>query len=580
MINPPQGASAADQNKLWAPPRRPASNPSASVVIRLLADFNVQNLATLLHNKANYCQVNCVCAPFGQRMNLLLNPAADFWTEPTDALVLWTLPECAVPSFHRVISSGPYTLSGLLEEVDSFAALLDRIPDSVRTIMIPSWIVPGALDLTIGLSAANALCRMNARLADALQCNRRVILLDSNRWMTTRGRAFSSKLWYLSKTPFQAEVFQEAATDILALVEANRGFTRKILILDLDNTIWGGSVGEVGWEHLLLGGHDPIGEAFVDFQRALKRLTLRGVVLAIVSKNDESVALEAIDRNPEMVLRTQDLAGWRVNWNDKAQNIEDLLWELNLSLDSAVFLDDSPYERARVREALPQVFVPELSSDPMEYPVSLSQLRCFENPSVSVEDRNRTRMYVEDRARQKAKRGLESLDEWLAKLELHVTAATLSDENLERAAQLLNKTNQMNLRTRRMSATEFYSWAQAKGHLVLTFRVSDKFGDYGLCGVASLSFEGLNGEVIDFVLSCRVMGRGVENAMLSALLKRAKELGCRKVCAEYFPTSKNRPCKEWLQSLSGAGLDANPLRFQLLDTVQAPSHIRVDGLHA
>lgn len=582
MIDPRQGESPphpGTENELGAVQSQAFSMAADCVSICLLADFNVQNLATLLQNGASGQAVKCVCSPFGQTVNLLLDTKSDFWFGPHDAVVPWTAPERAVPSFNKVLSGEHYSVTELLDEVDAFAALLEGIPDTVRTILVPSWIVSGALDLTSALGVANALTRMNVRLADASQHNRRVILLDSNRWIASAGAgAFNPKLWYLSKTPFHTAVFQEAAKDILAVLEGARGLSKKIVILDLDDTMWGGIVGEVGWEHLRLGGHDPIGEAFADFQKALKHLTSRGVVLAIVSKNEESVALEAIDQNPEMILKTDDFVGWRINWRDKAQNVVELLSELNLGLESAVFLDDSPFERARVREALPQVLVPELPSDPMQYPLSLSQLRCFDNPFASLEDRSRTRMYVADRGRVELKKEIGSLEEWLAMLQLNVALEPLSERNLERAAQLFNKTNQMNMSTRRMSPAELFSWAQTEGHSVLTFRVRDKFGDYGLCGISSLICKGATGQIADFVLSCRVMGRGVENAMLSAVLHHAKDLGCESVYAEYIPSANNQPCREWLQNVPGAVADAHRFRFSLKDRDRCPSAYQ-DRLH-
>jgi FkbH-like protein len=557
------------------------------ISILLLADFNVQNLAVLLQKNANSYEINCVCAPFGQTVNLLLDTKAEFWSAPHDAVVLWTAPERAVPSFSKVLSFEEYSVEELLKEVDPFAALLERISDTVRAILVPSWIVPGIgrgwgpLDLTNGIGVANALMRMNIRLADVLGHNRRVVLLDSQRWITAAGAgAYNPKLWYLSKTPFHTAVFQEASRDILAVLDGVSGRSKKIVILDLDNTMWGGIVGEIGWEKLRLGGHDPVGEAFVDFQKALKRLMNRGVILALVSKNEESVALEAIDQNPEMILRRHDFVGWRINWRDKAQNIVELLSELNLGLESAVFLDDSPFERNRVRDALPQVLVPDLPPDPLHYSLFLSRLRCFDNPFVSSEDRSRTKMYVADRGRTELKNEIASLKEWLAKLELGIAVEPLSDENLERAAQLFNKTNQMNLSTRRLSATELFSWAQREGHTLWTFRVWDRFGDYGLCGISSLVRNSATGQIVDFLLSCRVMGRGVEDAMLAAVMQHAKDVGCGSVCAEYIPSAKNQPCRKWLQNLPGADMEANRFVFSSKNAVAFPPHIRISFCEA
>src|SRR5439155_12335873 len=288
---------------------------------------------------------------------------------------------------------------------------------------------------------------------------------------------------------------------------------------------WGGIVGDLGWQSIRLGGHDPIGEAFRDFQLGLKILKERGVLLGIVSKNEESTALEAIRSHPEMVLRQDDFAGWRINWEDKAQNIANLAAELNLGLQSVVFLDDNPVERARVREVLPDVLVPELPANPMEFKAALQQLRCFDTPVISSEDQTRTGMYVSERQRRAAQAHISSLDQWLESLQMEVVAEPLSETNLDRATQLFNKTNQMNLSTRRLTKEELWSWSRENGNSMLVFRVSDKFGDYGLVGIASFRLEAgsqTDARIVDFILSCRVMGRKVEETMLHVLAVSAK----------------------------------------------------------
>ena len=259
--------------------------------------------------------------------------------------------------------------------------------------------------------------------------------------------------------------------------------------MDLDDTLWGGIVGDDGWQNLSLGGHDAIGEAFVDFQKELKALSRRGVLLAIVSKNDEAIALEAIDKHPEMLLRREDFVAWRINWT-KA-NLEELVRGVNLGLDSAVFIDDNLSERARVRETLSEVLVPDWPEDKTQYVTALRALNCFNAVSVTEEDRSRTSSYVAERERQGSLNAVGSLDEWLQTLGLVVEVEELSSLNLPRAVQLLNKTNQMNLQTRRMPEGEIAAWSQESGCKVWTFRVKDRFSDYGLTGLASLKIVGI-----------------------------------------------------------------------------------------
>ncbi len=523
----------------------------------VISDFNAQNLVSLLSNSKG-ALIRAEGAPFGQVMQTLLAPGPEMWGPAIDAAIIWTSPQAISNGYGNALGYEKIAIEEILAEVVDFGHALTRIPAHVKHIFVPTWapIHPlesrrGLLDMDAKMGISAALMRMNIRLAEAVEKDSRIRLFDSMRWIATHGeRAYDSRLWYLSKTPFSVEVFKEAARDFTAALRGLTGRARKLLIVDLDNTLWGGVVGDVGWQNLHLGGHDPAGEAYRDFQAALKALTRRGVILAIVSKNEERIALEAVRSHPEMILRLDDFAAWRFNWADKAQNLIDLVGELNLGLDAAVLIDDDPAERARVREALPEVLVPEWPANPISYRAALHGLDCFDAASVSAEDRGRTSMYVSDRKRKELLDGAGSLDAWLKTLNLSVNVEELNEANLERTVQLLNKTNQMNLRTRRLSAQELSRWAAEVDNRLWVFRVADKFGDYGLVGIASLTFDRLSrtAHIADFVLSCRVMGRKVEETMLHVLSRCASDCGASCVSAEYAPTPKNVPCRRFFEA--------------------------------
>jgi FkbH-like protein len=253
-----------------------------------------------------------------------------------------------------------------------------------------------------------------------------------------------------------------------------------------------------------------------------------------------------------MLLRRQDFAGWRINWADKAANLVELVEELNLGLASVVFIDDNPAERGRISEALPEVLVPDWPADPALYVSTLQGLRCFDAPSVEAEDRARTAMYVADRERRASRPGQAgSLDDWLRSLDLQVTAEPLSDANLARAAQLFNKTNQMNLATRRLSEGELRAWASRPGCSLWTYSVADRFGASGLTGIVSVQVEGDQAEIVDFILSCRVMGRKIEETMLHVAVAHARRGGATQVRATYLPTPRNGPCLAFWNERSG-----------------------------
>lgn len=535
----------------------------------IVSDFNAANLRGLLANDPQSPLVEAALAPFGQVTELLVDPAHECWKSAPEAVLVWTQPQGVIRSFARLCEFGEVSDEELLAEVDQYCAALLALAGRVKTLLVPAWALPphqrglGMIDLSHPRGQAGALLRMNARLVQNLAGARGVFVLDAPRWIASVGKAaFSPRLWHMAKVPFANAVFAEAVAEIKAALGALGGASRKLLVLDLDDTLWGGIVGDLGWEKLKLGGHDPIGESFVEFQRAVKALQARGIVLGIVSKNEESVALTAIRSHPDMVLRVDDFAGWRINWNDKARNIAELVEELNLGLQSVVFIDDNPVERDRVRAALPEVLVPDWPGDKMSYAQALAQLRCFDLPAISQEDQARTGMYVADRARRDLQQSLGSVDDWFRKLEIRIEVEPLSQPNLTRAAQLFNKTNQMNLATRRLSAEELWNWSHEPGRRLWTLRVSDKFGDSGLVGLVSVSGAGTQGEIADFILSCRVFGRRVEEAMVHVAASHARALGWRTLSARYKPTEKNKPTLAFLER---SGLEARGEGLFVLD---------------
>jgi FkbH-like protein len=472
----------------------------------------------------------------------------------------------------------------LLADVDQFATLVAEGLKGYRFGVVPTWTLPpwqrghGLLDARGG-GATRALHLVNSRLMERLSTAHNVFVMSASRWVDAAGKgAHSPKLWYMGKVPFTPAVFKEAALDIKAATLGLGGMARKLCVVDLDDTLWGGIVGDVGYENLRLGGHDSAGEAFVDFQRALKNLKRRGILLAIVSKNEESVALEAIRKHPQMILREEDFVGHRINWRDKASNIADLTASLRLGLQSVVFIDDNPFERARVRETLSEVFVPEWPEDKLLYPSALLSLRCFDAPALSAEDAARTEMYAVEKQREDLRTNVGSVEAWLKSLEIRVKVEPLGRTNLARTAQLLNKTNQMNLSTRRLTEAELEEWAKQEGRWLRAISVSDRLGDSGLTGIVSVESDGKTAKIVDFVLSCRVMGRKIEEAMVHLAVEEARRSSLPRVVATLLPTSKNKPC---LGFLEGSGLkreDGDRFAWDATERYPLPNVISVELL--
>ena len=381
----------------------------ASTTCLVISDFNPSNLLAYLERDLAEPQVTSSSAPYGQVMQTLLDPDHVCWNETPDCTIVWTQPAVAIPTYTDAMRLAAPSRERIRAEVERFSDALIAASRRTRLLLVPAWVVApayrgwGVLDMSSTFGTARLLADMNNWLAASLDSVENAHVLNAQRWVSLTGRrAFDPKLWYLAKIPFGNQLLQASVRDFKAAIAGTTGRAKKLVVIDLDDTIWGGAVGEVGCEGLSLGGHDARGEAYVDLQQALKALTHRGVVLAIISKKEESVALDAIRRHPEMVLSVDDLIGWRINWQDKVDNLLELTDELNLGLDSVVFIDNSSAERSRVRGALPDVLVPEWPDDPLLYPTALEELTCFHTGHRSAEDAARAQSYATERQRQQS----------------------------------------------------------------------------------------------------------------------------------------------------------------------------------
>tara|TARA_B100000959_G_scaffold269363_1_gene315044 strand:- start:3728 stop:5443 length:1716 start_codon:yes stop_codon:yes gene_type:complete len=555
----------------------------------LISSFNIDNFAAYLANNKKTPKISILKSPFYNQVSQVLLDEKSHWRqENPDFAILWTQPEHVSGSFRNFLDNNSESIENIMSDVDQYTLQVLNIKNNLKYLFIPSWTLPGGekgtslLDMKPGLGITNTLMKMNLRMADNFDREPNIFVLNTNKWIESAGqKAFDPKLWFMAKIAFGNDVFQAAVKDIKEAMKAVLGLSKKLIILDLDNTLWGDIVGDVGWQNVRLGGHDYVGESYSEFQRELKKLSKKGIILGIVSKNDEKIALEAINNHPEMILRQDDFAGWKINWDDKAKNIFELVENLNLGLQSVVFIDDSPSERARVRETLAEVYVPEWPRDSMLYKQALQNLRCFDAPYVSKEDSEKTKMYVDERKRANLKKSILSLDKWLETLQLSLKIDSLNESNIKRATQLLNKTNQMNVSTRRMNENELLEWKQNKGNYLWVFHVSDRFGNSGLTGLISTRHSKNMATIVDFILSCRVMGRKVEETMLSILCRHAKSCNLKEVQVHYIPTRKNKPCLDFLnQSGFSQKSDVNDFYWDLKNDYPPPSFIKIQECHS
>lgn len=548
--------------------------------IFVVSDFNAELVSRYLAADRSAPACEASTAPYGQVFQVL---AADAPGGKDTAAFIWTRPEGVISEYLGLLEGEKADIEGLLAGVDAFAASIKNFSGKCKLVLVASW-VPSHSGRGLGMldwsedGEAYCLARMNARLAEALADAKGVFMLDSQRWLNSARPARDAKSWHFLKSPFTETVCQAAARDIKAALRGAAGLARKLVIVDLDDTLWGGVVAEEGWQAIRLGGHDAVGEAYREFQRALRTLARRGIAIAVVSKNDEAVALDAIENHPEMLLRRADLAGWRINWGDKAQNVIEIARELNLGLQSVVFIDDNPAERGRVREALPDVLVPEWPKDPARYAEALRELNCFDQAALTDEDRSRTRMYAQSRERSDSLTVASSMKEWFESLDVCVNVEPIGNTNIKRTVQLLNKTNQMNLRTRRMTEAEMLKWlGETKDRSAMTLTIADRFGDVGLTGVVSWQRSGDVIEIIDYVLSCRAMGRQVEELMAHLAVAAAENANGKFAIAQLVPTERNRPCLEFWKRSGFTETEPNVFTWDVTRPYPKPHFITLES---
>jgi FkbH-like protein len=369
-----------------------------------------------------------------------------------------------------------------------------------------------------------------------------VAILDQDQVSANFGRERwqDDRAWHLAKQHPAHAALPALAKAQLALIRAGLGLTKKVLVLDLDNTLWSGVIGEDGLGGIRLGPPDARGEAHQALQQYCLELKERGILLAVCSKNDEADARLPFEEHEGSILKLADFAVFTANWQDKAANLEAMTHKLNLGLDSFVFLDDNPAERAHVRAHLPMVTVPELANDPAEFIRTLAAGRYFEAWSLSEEDRLRAGSYATDAQREQLQHSAVSVAEYLRELCMVCTHGSFDEVTLPRVAQLVGKTNQFNLTSRRHSLEELRRFSQNQKHWTHWFRLQDRFGDSGIIGVIVAVDDGEAKWRIDTLLmSCRVMGRGMEQFMIQTLVAEARERGIDKLVGVYCPTPKN-----------------------------------------
>jgi FkbH-like protein len=407
----------------------------------------------------------------------------------------------------------------------------------------------GVLDARSTAAQRDAVAAVNAALRKIAATHRNVYVLDYDALVARHGatRWTDTRKWLTVRLPIAADCLIHLAREWLRFLHPITGRVCKCLVTDLDNTLWGGVIGEDGMDGIRLDD-GPAGHGFRALQRAMLDVYRRGVILAIASKNNPAEAREALAKHPGMILRPEHFTAVRINWDDKATSLREIAWELNIGIDALAFLDDNPVEREWVRGQVPQVTVLELPADPMGYADAVRDAPVLERLSLTEEDRERGRMYAEQRARAELQTSAASLEDFYRSLDMEVVVGRVTPATLPRVAQLTQKTNQFNLTTRRYTEQQIADAAADPARRIYTVHVKDRLGDNGLVGVVVAADEGDRCEIDTMLLSCRVIGRTVETAVLSAVLDDARARGRRVVRGRFIPTAKNAPARTFYEA--------------------------------
>jgi len=421
---------------------------------------------------------------------------------------------------------------------------------SSAALIVHSLEVPepgsGVLDAQREDGEAEAVRAINRGLVSLARQYHGVYILEYDALVARHGRAGwgDERKWLTVRLPIASAHLTHLAAEWMRFLHPLTGKLAKCIAVDLDNTLWGGVIGEDGMTGIKLSQEFP-GAAFQAVQRALLDFAKRGILLAVASKNNLADAMEALTSHPGMLLKPRDFAAMRINWNDKAQSLREIAAELNIGLDSIAFVDDNPVERRHVREQAPDAIVVELPEDPMRIARCLRDCPYFERLTLSDEDRKRGEYYATQRERAELESSVASKEDFYRSLEQVVEIARVTPATLERVAQLTQKTNQFNLTTRRYTEQQISEMAACPGWRVWSLRVTDRYADNGLVGVAITHLDGGVCEIDTFLMSCRVIGRTVETALLARIADDARSSGAGRLQGWFLPTKKNAPAQDF-----------------------------------
>ena len=554
--------------------RMPADLPAIKVA--LTGDTATQFLATAIRGtgaERGY-QIDLFEAEYNQVERQFLDPSSELYQTDADFIVLFQSTH-KLGEKHSLLS--PSQQESLAEERLAFVASVCENP-MLASKKIICLNYPEIEDTVFGSYATKVTSsftyqvrKLNMGLMDLSQRYANLFICDIAGLQNKLGRdmMFAPNVYVSTEMVLSIDALPYVASRVMDIICAIKGQFKKCLILDLDNTVWGGVIGDDGLEGIQLGHGLGIGKAFTEFQMWVKKLKQRGVIICVASKNNEDTAKEPFEKHPDMVLKLEDIAVFQANWETKVDNIRTIQRILNIGFDSMVFLDDNPFERNIVRENIPGITVPELPQDPGEYLEYLYSLNLFETASYSQADKDRTKQYQVEAQRVSLQKTFSNEADFLKSLDMTSVVSGFNKFNTPRVAQLSQRSNQFNLRTVRYTEADIEALGQNPDVIDLSFTLEDKFGDNGLIAVIIMKKQDEETLFIDtWFMSCRVLKRGMEDFTLNTMVEAAREKGYKRIVGEYLPTPKNKMVENHYPSLGFQKLEGTPTAQYVLDVEQ------------
>ena len=552
----------------------PADLPAIKVA--LTGDTATQFLATAIRGtgaERGY-QIDLFEAEYNQVERQFLDPSSELYQTDADFIVLFQSTH-KLGEKHSLLP--PSQQESLAEERLAFVASVCENP-MLASKKIICLNYPEIEDTVFGSYATKVTSsftyqvrKLNMGLMDLSQRYANLFICDIAGLQNKLGRdmMFAPNVYVSTEMVLSIDALPYVASRVMDIICAIKGQFKKCLILDLDNTVWGGVIGDDGLEGIQLGHGLGIGKAFTEFQMWVKKLKQRGVIICVASKNNEETAKEPFEKHPDMVLKLEDIAVFQANWETKVDNIRTIQRILNIGFDSMVFLDDNPFERNIVRENIPGITVPELPQDPGEYLEYLYSLNLFETASYSQADKDRTNQYQVEAQRVSLQKTFSNEADFLKSLDMTSVVSGFNKFNTPRVAQLSQRSNQFNLRTVRYTEADIEALGQNPDVIDLSFTLEDKFGDNGLIAVIIMKKQDEETLFIDtWFMSCRVLKRGMEDFTLNTMVEAAREKGYKRIVGEYLPTPKNKMVENHYPSLGFQKLEGTPTAQYVLDVEQ------------